>query len=182
MLVVSMMALSNHDQDPSRVSPGLVGLAIQYTLLTPIYLQWVVRFWAELEMYFNAVERVLQYSHLTTESSMSSVRDIIVHDTDWPRWGTIDFEDVTITYDAQQLEPAVKNLTLRIAHGQKVGICGRTGSGKSTITNAIFRLADVSSGRILLDNVDIMTIEPHWLRSKLSAVPQDVLMVSGSIR
>ena len=169
---------------PDHISPGMVGLAINYTLLTPIYLQWVVRFWAELEMYFNAVERVLHYSDQRKESetlASGSGQEIILHDTTWPQTGRIRFQNVTVSYDPT-LEPSVKDLDLQVRHGEKIGICGRTGSGKSTVVNALFRLADITSGQIFLDDRDITSIDPHWLRSRLSIVPQDPLMITGTLR
>lgn len=162
----------------SESNPGMVGLAINYTLLTPTYLQWVVRFWSELEMYFNAVERVLHYSHLRKENDRQDVTLVI---TNWPTAGHIKFHNVSITYD-ENLQPAVKDFSLEIKSGEKIGICGRTGSGKSTVANSLFRLVDVSAGKISLDDVDITTVDPHWLRSRLSVVPQDPLMIAGTLR
>lgn len=163
-----------------------MGLAISYTLMTPIYLQWVVRFWSELEMYFNAVERVLDYSSLPSESDVFAAaqkaeplsRDELEV---WPRKGDIDIKNLFVAY-SHHLEPVLRDLSLTVRHGQKVGICGRTGSGKSTLVNAIFRLAFTTGGVIKLDGVDISILEPHYLRSRISAVPQDILVLAGTLR
>lgn len=191
MLVAVTLALVVHHRYPDQLTPGQVGLAIGYTLMTPIYLQWVVRFWSELEMYFNAVERVMRYSHLRPESELPigvddhqetvTVCPVRPVTADWPTKGEIEMSDVSISYH-HSLEPVVRNLTLTIKHGQRVGICGRTASGKSTVVNAIFRLADIVSGTIRLDGVDITTVEPHVLRSKLAIVPQDSLIIAGTLR
>ena len=173
MFLATTLALYFSDSDP-----GMVGLAINYTLLTPTYLQWVVRFWSELEMYFNAVERVLHYSHLRKENDRQDVTLVI---TNWPTVGRIQFDNVSATYDDNS-PPTVKDFNLDIKAGQMVGICGRTGSGKSTVAHCLFRLVDITAGRIRLDNVDITTVEPRWLRSRLSVVPQDPLMIAGTLR
>lgn len=178
MLVAMLLALLVHDCYPDHLTPGQVGLAISYTLMTPIYLQWVVRFWSELEMYFNAVERVLHYSHLRPESEFVTTNPI---DPRWPRKGDIEISHLTATYHLS-LEPVLRDFTLNIPHGQKVGICGRTGSGKSTLVNAIFQLADTTFGTIKLNGIDIAEIEPHILRSRLAAVPQDTLIIAGTLR
>lgn len=157
--------------------------------MTPIYLQWVVRFWSELEMYFNAVERVLDYSKLPSESEVAQLpgRKNVAHGAlnlarnEWPRSGTVEIENLYVAYD-HDLEPVLRDLTLSVRHGTKVGICGRTGSGKSTLVNAIFRLAFTTSGVIKLDGVDISSLEPHYLRSRLSVLPQDTLVLAGTLR
>jgi len=199
------MALLFHQHYPQHITAGQVGLAINYTLMTPIYLQWVVRFWSELEMYFNALQRVLHYSQLRQESQPSqrvNMQNIslsacnIIHmyaaskqqlptpaedRAEWPTEGYIELKEVSIAY-RPCLQPVVTGVNLKVSHGEKIGICGRTGSGKSTLVNAIFRLADVVSGTILIDNIDISTMEPHYLRSRLTTVPQDTLIIAGTLR
>lgn len=184
VLVAMLLALLVHRCHPDHLTPGQVGLAISYTLMTPIYLQWVVRFWSELEMYFNAVERVLHYSQLRSENesaASSAASTVLVDDGQWPRKGDMEIVHLSVTYH-HSLEPVIRDLSLTIRHGQKVGICGRTGSGKSTLVNAIFRLADMAAGCIKLNGIDIASLEPHYLRSRLSAVPQDTLIIVGTLR
>jgi len=184
--VTTLMALLFHRHYPQHITAGQVGLAINYTLMTPIYLQWVVRFWSELEMYFNALQRVLHYSQLRQENQLSqraqqTAPAPLEGRAEWPVEGHIELRDVSIAY-RPCLQPVVTGVNLRVRHGEKIGICGRTGSGKSTLVNAIFRLADVVSGSILIDNVDISTVEPHYLRSRLTTVPQDTLIIAGTLR
>lgn len=100
---------------------------------------------------------------------------------EWPTEGYIELKEVSIAY-RPCLQPVVTGVNLKVSHGEKIGICGRTGSGKSTLVNAIFRLADVVSGTILIDNIDISTMEPHYLRSRLTTVPQDTLIIAGTLR
>lgn len=160
------------------VTPSLVGLAVNYTLLVPIYLNWVVKFLADMEMYMGAVERVQQYALTPTEDYR--LQGITVPRA-WPQKGNIVFEDVSLRYNTNR-EPVISNLNLHIPAGQKVGICGRTGSGKSSLVMSLFHMVDVFEGKILIDDVDTKLIPLQVLRSRLSVIPQDVIMFSGTIR
>ncbi|XP_060812927.1 ATP-binding cassette sub-family C member Sur isoform X1 [Bombus pascuorum] len=163
---------------PDRVTPALVGLAINYTLLVPIYLNWVVKFTAETEMYFGSVARISTYRYAPTENYQQN--DFHVPDS-WPGKGEIIFENVSLRYVSQR-EPVISNLFLKITPGQKIGICGRTGSGKSSTVMALFRLLEITQGRISIDGTDVRQVPLEILRSRLSAIPQDVIMFSGTIR
>lgn len=118
----------------------------------------------------------------------------------WPSKGEIIFENVSLRYDSQT-ESVISNLSLTIPAGQKVrimkmkrfydrtykydvqiGICGRTGSGKSSTAMALFRLLEITQGRIMIDGIDTRQVSLRILRSRLSAIPQDVIMFSGTIR
>lgn len=191
-MVLSLLVHRHHSNDQT-ITAGQVGLAVNYTLMTPIYLQWVVRFWSELEMYFNAVERVLHYSHLlpegsnnftdpTSVGSSSLPPPVVVQQEGWPKKGEMEISHLFVLYHPQQEPPVIRDLNLSIRHGEKVGICGRTGSGKSTLVNAIFRLADAAAGSIQLDGIDVSCLEPHYLRSRLALVPQDTLIIAGTLR
>jgi ABC-type multidrug transport system fused ATPase/permease subunit len=162
----------------SDVTSSLVGLAVNYTLLVPIYLNWVVMFLADMEMYMSAVERVQQYALIPTEDYR--LQGITVPGS-WPQKGNIVFEDVSLRYDTSR-GPIISNLNLHIPAGQKVGICGRTGSGKSSLVMSLFHMVDVFEGRILIDGVDTKLVPLQVLRSRLSVIPQDVIMFSGTIR
>uniref|UniRef100_A0A1B6JA34 ABC transmembrane type-1 domain-containing protein n=1 Tax=Homalodisca liturata TaxID=320908 RepID=A0A1B6JA34_9HEMI len=114
---------------PELVSPSLVGLAINYTLLVPIYLNWVVKFLADMEMYMGSVERVTQYASAPSEDYRlcGYVPPL------WPKNGDIKFQKVTLQYDTNR-EPVIVNLDLHIPAGQKIGICGPAGMCKSRLT------------------------------------------------
>ncbi|XP_037038028.1 ATP-binding cassette sub-family C member Sur isoform X2 [Bradysia coprophila] len=165
--------------DPKKATPSLVGLAINYTLLVPIYLNWVVKLLSDMEMYIGAVERISYY--IDAENSNGRKENYISVPISWPQKGDIIFENVSIRYVNQQ-ENVITKLYLKIEAGQRIGICGRTGSGKSTLAMSLFRCADICDGRILIDNVDIATIHPDEIRTRLSIIPQDVVLFSGSIR
>nr|CAD7432254.1 unnamed protein product [Timema monikensis] len=163
---------------PGQVPPALVGLAVNYTLLVPIYLNWVVKFLADVEMYMNDVERVQQYATTPTEDYRTQGVSV---PHSWPEKGDIVFENVSLRYDSKR-EPVVTNLNLHIPPGQKVGICGRTGSGKSSLVMSLFHMVDVYEGSIEIDGIDITQVPLQVLRSRLSIIPQDVIMFSGTIR
>lgn len=99
----------------------------------------------------------------------------------WPHRGDITFENVSLRYENQK-ENIVTNLNLVIPAGQRLGICGRTGSGKSTLANSLFRVVDIVSGRIFIDDVNIATIHTDEIRTRLSIIPQDVMLFNGTIR
>ncbi|XP_022255531.1 ATP-binding cassette sub-family C member 9-like [Limulus polyphemus] len=133
---------------------------------------------ASVEMYMSAVERVDGYSRLPTESY--GEEDAAVSQ-DWPASGEVTFENVTLSYD-DDLDPVVRNVTLNIKPGEKVGICGRTGSGKSSLVMGLFRLLNISDGKIRIDGVNVTDIPLSTLRTKLSIIPQDAVMFSGTVR
>ncbi|XP_016766887.2 ATP-binding cassette sub-family C member Sur isoform X2 [Apis mellifera] len=160
-----------------HITPALVGLAINYTLLVPIYLNWVVKFIAETEIYFGSVARISTYRYAPVEN----YQDGFYISKNWPNKGEIIFENVSLRY-ASQNQPVISNFSLRISAGQKIGICGRTGSGKSSTVMALFRLLDITQGRVLIDGIDVRRIPLKILRSRLSVIPQDVIMFSGTIR
>ncbi|XP_051156850.1 ATP-binding cassette sub-family C member Sur-like isoform X2 [Leptopilina boulardi] len=164
---------------PHQITPALVGLAINYTFLVPIYLNWVVKFISEIEMYMGSVQRISFFANIPPENQDTSFDQVIP--SDWPKIGAIVFDNVSLRYDLQQ-EPVVTNLDLVIPTGMRLGICGRTGSGKSTTAMAFFRLVDICQGRIIIDGIDIQKVPLHILRSRLSIIPQDVIIFSGTIR
>ncbi|KAJ6649735.1 ATP-binding cassette sub-family C member Sur [Pseudolycoriella hygida] len=166
--------------DPKKATPSLVGLAINYTLLVPIYLNWVVKLLSDMEMYIGAVERISYY--IDAENSNGRKEHYISVPISWPQKGDIIFENVSIRYAGNQQENVITKLYLKIEAGQRIGICGRTGSGKSTLAMSLFRCVDIVEGRILIDSVDISTIHPDEIRTRLSIIPQDVVLFSGSIR
>ncbi|XP_046866471.1 ATP-binding cassette sub-family C member Sur [Drosophila willistoni] len=99
----------------------------------------------------------------------------------WPQRGDISFENVSLCYEGQR-QMVISNLTLNIPAGQRIGICGRTGSGKSSLALSLFGVLQTTSGHIRIDDVDIEQIRPDELRSRLSIIPQDVHLFNATIR
>lgn len=139
-------------------------------------LQWGMRQWSELENQMTSVERVVEYTEVVPEPDDETK----VPPRQWPTNAIIDFNSVSMRYDID--EPLVlKNLTFSIQSGEKVGIVGRTGAGKSSIISALFRLTNIE-GSIIIDNVDTKQISLHSLRSKVSIIPQEPVLFSGTLR
>lgn len=162
-----------------RVTPGLVGLAVSYSLQVTQALNWIVRMTVDIESNIVSVERVMEYAELPSEAPE------IVEDkrpsVNWPFNGEIELKDYSARY-RPELDLVLKNINLSISKNEKIGIVGRTGSGKSTLTLALFRIIEAASGHIEIDNVDTSKIGLYDLRSKLSIIPQDSQIFKGSVR
>ncbi|XP_059810011.1 ATP-binding cassette sub-family C member 9-like [Hypanus sabinus] len=165
---------------------GLVGLAILYALKMSSYLNWCVREFADMEMQMNAVERVNHYTTLPSEqeheeSQINTAFPLDSNLANWPHSGEIEFNEVSVRYD-KKLDPILHKMTLKINPGTRVGICGRTGSGKSTLTLALLRVIDNFEGCIKIDGIDISIVKLDHLRKSISIIPQDPILFSGTIR
>ncbi|XP_059367059.1 ATP-binding cassette sub-family C member 9-like isoform X7 [Carassius carassius] len=164
----------------STSQSGLVGLGLTYALTVTNYLNWVVRNLADLEVQMAAVKKV--NSFLSTESeNYEGSMDFSQVPEDWPQHGEIKIHDLCVRYDSN-LKPVLKQVNAHINPGQKVGICGRTGSGKSSLSLAFFNMVDVFEGKIVIDGIDICKLPLQTLRSRLSIILQDPVLFSGSIR
>uniref|UniRef100_A0A7N9AKI1 Multidrug resistance-associated protein 4 n=1 Tax=Mastacembelus armatus TaxID=205130 RepID=A0A7N9AKI1_9TELE len=159
------------------LEPGAVGLALSYAVTLTGMFQWGVRQSAEIENMMTSVERVVEYAELESEAPWETDKQPPL---DWPETGSITFDKVNFSYDAS--EPLVlKNLTVLFTSREKVGIVGRTGAGKSSLISALFRLAE-PEGRIMIDGFLTSTIGLHALRQKMSIIPQDPVLFTGTMR
>ncbi len=120
----------------------------------------------------TSVERIVEYSTIETEKLEDS---IIKPPEDWPQKGEIVFDNVSFSYD-ERLPDVLKNITLKINAKEKVGIVGRTGAGKSTLFQTLFRMAE-PSGTIMIDDIDIKNISLHELRSKIAIIPVRIALL-----
>lgn len=162
-----------------NLNPGLVGLSVSYALQVTMSLNWMVRMTSDLESNIVAVERVKEYSETQTEAPW------VVKDKqpppDWPPKGNVDFIDYSVRY-REGLDLVLKSISLKVNGGEKVGIVGRTGAGKSSMTLCLFRLLEAADGEIVIDEVKISEIGLHDLRSKLTIIPQEPVLFSGTLR
>nr|XP_019938699.1 PREDICTED: canalicular multispecific organic anion transporter 2-like isoform X1 [Paralichthys olivaceus] len=162
-----------------NLNPGLVGLSVSYALQVTMSLNWMVRMTSDLENNIVAVERVKEYSETKTEAPWE------VEDKkpppDWPMEGNVQFQDYSVRY-REGLDLVLKNLTLSVKGGEKIGIVGRTGAGKSSMTLCLFRILEAAAGEITIDEVKISDIGLHDLRSKLTIIPQEPVLFSGTLR
>lgn len=138
--------------------------------------QWGIRQWTELETQMTCVERIVEYTKLDSEENPQNSTP----PPSWPSEGIIKFSSVSLRYSPD--EPYVlKNLNFTIRSNEKVGIVGRTGAGKSSLIYAMFQLTK-TEGEIIIDNFNITQISLHNLRSKISIIPQEPVLFSGTIR
>ena len=157
---------------------GDVGLAISNCIMLTGMLQWGVRQTAEVENMMTAVERVMEYTQLDQEDEASKPDNI--PPTDWPDKGVIKFDDVCLRYAPGEKE-VLRGLSFQTTEHEKVGIVGRTGAGKSSLLTALFRLAE-PTGSIVIDGIEILNIGLDDLRNKISIIPQDPLLFTGTLR
>ncbi|KAK4879949.1 hypothetical protein RN001_008095 [Aquatica leii] len=156
---------------------GDVGLVVNEFLSLMGVLQWGMSQWSELENHMTSVERVLEYKKIKTECVQDSCETV---PKNWPQNGKLNFQNVSMSYTNNN-SLALKNVSFLITPKQKIGIVGRTGAGKSSIISALFQLYD-TKGSILIDDIDITKIPLEKLRSKVSIIPQEPFLFSGSIR
>ncbi|XP_070558785.1 ATP-binding cassette sub-family C member 9-like [Ptychodera flava] len=157
------------------IQPSWVGLAL--TLAMGGDLEWMLRMFAECETSMNSLERIEHYTNIQPEE----YRGTYTPSPGWPDKGNIRFEDVSVRYAADQ-EPVLKDVNVNFKAGEKIGICGRTGSGKSSLAMALFRIIDTFKGRIVIDEVDISRVPLLTLRERLVIIPQDPVLFAGTIR
>ncbi|CAF5001895.1 unnamed protein product, partial [Rotaria sp. Silwood1] len=145
--------------------------------------QWGVRRLSEADILMTSGERIDEYSHLPPEEDEGGYKRLVKTSPEWPVHGTIEFRNYSLRHRTN-LEYAIRNINLRIESGQKIGIIGRTGAGKSSLIKGIFRFIDRSNvdGQILIDNVDISRITLNDLRSHLTVIPQQSILFSGTLR
>lgn len=128
----------------------------------------------------TCVERIIEYSNLEPETSDQLVETVAATNSDWPKQGSIRFANVSLRY-RENGDAMLKNVSFEVKANEKVGVIGRTGAGKSSIIQALFRLA-YNEGHIDIDGVDISTVRLDELRRKISIIPQDPVLFSGTIR
>ncbi|XP_026057392.1 multidrug resistance-associated protein 1-like isoform X1 [Carassius auratus] len=161
------------------LSPGIMGLSISYALQVTASLNWLVRMSSELETNIVAVEKVKEYGDTEKEAEWRSEHSTLP--AGWPTAGHIEIHNFGLRY-REDLELAISDISVNIEGGEKVGIVGRTGAGKSSLTLGLFRIIEASQGEIRVDGVNIAELGLHELRSRITIIPQDPVLFSGSLR
>lgn len=151
---------------------------LSYALTTTQSLNWIVRSATEVETNIVSVERVQEYIELKPEAPLAIPET--QPGSDWPQQGALTFKNVSARYRAD-LDLVVKDVSFEIKGGEKVGVCGRTGAGKSSLTMVLYRVVEPESGQVFIDGVDVGTIGLHCLRSRLSIIPQDSQCFEGKL-
>nr|CAH8872156.1 unnamed protein product [Trichobilharzia regenti] len=162
------------------VGPGFAGLALVYSLSVSNFLTFVIRSSSELENSTISIERVKEYSMIPSEGEWH-LDEYNQQLEQWPKVGSIEFNNYSMGY-RRELELVLKFVNVKINGGERVGIVGRTGAGKSSIISALFRLVEPNTGQIFIDCVNINLIGLHDLRQKLTVIPQDPFIFCGTLR
>ncbi|XP_016963522.1 multidrug resistance-associated protein 1 isoform X1 [Drosophila biarmipes] len=163
-----------------QTNPGLVGLSVSYALQVTQTLNWLVRMSSDIETNIVSVERIKEYGETKQEAAWELEQDKS-KPKNWPQEGRVEFQNFQVRY-REGLDLVLRGVSFDIKGGEKVGIVGRTGAGKSSLTLALFRIIEAAGGRISIDGVDIATMGLHMLRSRLTIIPQDPVLFSGSLR
>jgi ABC-type multidrug transport system fused ATPase/permease subunit len=159
-----------------NTSSSVAGLILSLVFRYSFTMVQAVQQYANLEMDMSAAERVGEYATMATEKQGGDGVPAA-----WPAEGRLEVQGLVAGYDSK-LPPSLNDLSFTVLPNQRVGIVGRTGAGKSSLALALFRLLEISSGRIVIDGVDISKIKLHDLRSRLAIIPQDPVLFSGTLR
>uniref|UniRef100_A0A3Q1JDY7 ATP-binding cassette sub-family C member 5 n=1 Tax=Anabas testudineus TaxID=64144 RepID=A0A3Q1JDY7_ANATE len=174
--ITALMMVLMHGQIP----PAYAGLAISYGVQLTGLFQFTVRLASETEARFTSVERIHHYIQSLSQEAPARVKGW-APPADWPHQGGLVFKEVEMRYQ-EDLPLVLNKISCTIRPKEKVGIVGRTGSGKSSLGVVLFRLVERCGGSILIDGIDIHDIGLADLRSKLSIIPQDPVLFSGTVR
>ncbi|KJZ73976.1 hypothetical protein HIM_06644 [Hirsutella minnesotensis 3608] len=162
-----------------KVDAGAAGISLSYAMNFTENLLWLVRLYGMNEQNMNSMERVKEY--LDLEQEAAPINEDFRPPPSWPEKGNVEFVNYSTRY-REQLDPVLRDISLKIQAKEKVGIVGRTGAGKSSLALAIFRALEAESGRVVIDGIDISQIGLRDLREKITIVPQDPTLFMGTIR
>lgn len=164
------------------VSAGSAGIVMSSAETMAVMTYYLIENWKRLSNDFNSIERVSEYIDLPPEKASLNTRTGKVPPAAWPSSsGSIHIDGVTVAYD-EDLPDVLHNISIDIGRCEKVGIVGRTGSGKTTLASALFRAMELKRGRIVIDGIDIATLDVDELRRRICIVPQSPVLFSGTIR
>ncbi|XP_052898198.1 multidrug resistance-associated protein 1-like [Anopheles moucheti] len=159
------------------IGQATVGVSISYALQISHFLSFLVRMTSEVETNIVAVERLEEYTVLPREAEWQKG----TVDKAWPAQGKVEFKDYQIRY-REGLDLVIRGISLNVRGGEKIGIVGRTGAGKSSLTLGLFRIVEAAGGQIIIDGHDIAQMGLHQLRGRLTIIPQDPVLFSGTLR
>ncbi|GIK00040.1 hypothetical protein Aspvir_004054 [Aspergillus viridinutans] len=154
----------------------LAGFALSFALELSDHISWLLSQYAKLELDANAAERIVEYTQLDQEPQSGIPVPVY-----WPHNGEIEVSDLSVSY-GPDLPPVLQDLTFSLRPGERVGIVGRTGAGKSSLALALLRCLDARSGSIHIDGIDIAQVRLHDLRSRVGIIPQDPVVFAGTVR
>jgi ATP-binding cassette subfamily C (CFTR/MRP) protein 1 len=175
-------AVALYSRDYDCIPAGWLGLSLTYAFEITFYLKFVVQMIANIEGEMASVERILYYSNHIEPEAPAELPGQDPSQGEWPTKGGIRFEHVSMRYRDGPL--VLEDISLKIKGGEKIGVCGRTGSGKSSLMTALFRICEIESGdgRILIDRVDTREMGTLILRENVSIIPQDPVLFCNNVR
>ncbi|KAL3154179.1 hypothetical protein ABBQ32_013696 [Trebouxia sp. C0010 RCD-2024] len=169
ILLTAILAIANRN----NINPAIAALSLSQ------FMKYAVQSAAMFESRFNSVERILAYAKLKPEAPHHILGKQAP--ADWPHAGVISYQNVVMKY-RPELEPVLKGVSFEVAAGEKVGIVGRTGSGKSSLIVTLFRIVEPDGGVISLDGLDLGSLGLNDVRGRIAAIPQDPVLFSGTVR
>ncbi|KAL2871704.1 P-loop containing nucleoside triphosphate hydrolase protein [Aspergillus lucknowensis] len=172
VLIILVVALRG------SLNAAYVGVALFNVILFSQTVKLLVQFWTNMETHIGSVVRVKDFTEKVEREDLPSENDPVP--PLWPSQGAIEFANVSASYGPSDL--VLKDVSLTIRPGEKVGICGRTGSGKTSLMLSIFRMIELNAGTISIDGLDISRIPRQEIRSRLNGVSQDAVFIKGSVR
>lgn len=176
VLAVSLLLVALRDS----VDGTLAGLALVYALQLTALLQRTVKVAIEAETHMTSVERILHFDNVPKEPPQYLPQGDANAGDNWPSAGAVEFSGVTMSY--RDNPPVLRDVSFKIRAGERIGVCGRTGAGKSSLLMALFRQNPLTCGVIRIDGIDITSVGLRKLRRGLGIIPQDPVLLSGSLR
>ncbi|CAH0058842.1 unnamed protein product [Clonostachys solani] len=162
-----------------QISPGFAGVALANLIGLSGSMSTVVETWTQMETSMTSIQRIRDFERDVPWETRGYSQTTAP--PEWPSRGAVEIQNLTATYKDGTVT-ALKNITMSIKPGEKIGICGRTGSGKTSFTLALFRMIDVEKGSISVDGLDVASIEPSTVRSGLNGIPHEPYFMPGTVR
>lgn len=162
------------------VSPGFTGVSLTQIISFTSYLKLMIMFWTQMETSIGAVARIRQFNADTPNENLPDEDN--EPPPQWPDEGRLHISNLSASYSEDSEEMTLSNINIMVEPGQKVGICGRTGSGKSSLMLTLFRLLEIKSGKVEIDGIDISTLPRDTVRSRLVSIAEEPFYLPGTIR
>ena len=160
--------------------PATLGLVLSNVLQLLVFLQWMVRMFGDVHEKTASVKQLVYYGNAVKQEAQPVI-ETCRPPRDWPSRGDIAFRSVVLKYQDKGVA-VLKQISLHVKPREKIGIVGRTGSGKSSLLISLLRIVEVSEGSIVIDGIDVATIGLRDLRSRIAIIPQEPILFVGTIR
>ena len=165
----------------NEISSQEVSIIFNYSVVFQNYIGWLFTNYSYIENLMVSMERCIKYTKIKGENFDKNITNEELIKNNWPKEGKIEFINYSVKY-RPNTEIVIKNINLKINSGEKIGIVGRTGSGKSTFCLSLFRILESLEGKILIDDVDISQIDLNYLRQKITFIPQETCLFEGNLK